>query len=265
MISMRAIINRLKSIAGGRPDPVIPLRPFGISIQIDDSDERDLNPVADVFPSKPDIPFEPISRTQVLRNWQDRCQVLISGVHIPVGMTYVDAKGDETKREVGVQKLIQDGDMRYIQGFCYLRQAVRAFKEDRAKEIIELETGEVYRNPATFFDKYGIFSTPRLEELQVTLHILVYLAKADRKFCDAEEDFISRIISGYCGETQKSLILNYVDTHKVKKQDFLDEASKLAHMPEEMVRRILSSAEALIRIDSKITPKEQELFGLLKV
>jgi hypothetical protein len=264
MISIRLVIDKLKSIAGGRPDPAPNLLPFKYTTEIDDSDEQDLDPVATFYPSKPDLPRDPGSRAHEIANWQARCQVLISGINVPVGMTYVDAKGDETKREVGVQKLIRDGELRYIQGFCYLRQACRAFREDRAQEIIELETGEVHASPVSFFDKYGIFNTPRLEELQVMLHILIYLAKADRKFCDAEKGFISQFVSGYCKDPQKTSVLNYVDSHKVKKQDFVDEASKLAHMPEEMVRRILSTAETLTRIDNKVTPKERELFDLLK-
>ncbi|MFC1827731.1 hypothetical protein ACFLZQ_07375 [Thermodesulfobacteriota bacterium] len=265
MLGIKSIIDNLKSLVKNKPKIKPELIPFEYSADIDDSDEKDMELVADVYPSKADIPLDKSRNRSALETWKANCNVLISGISIPIGMDYTDAKGALTQRQVEVKKIIRKEDeYRYISGLCFLREKHRNFREDRIENLIELETGEVYPAPHKFFDKYGIFNSEKMEELQVILHILSYLARADRKFVDGEKELISEVISQYCDSQHKPLVENYAFTHKVSKKDYLNEVSKLAYMDLNAVNFLIRKAEELIKVDGKITPKEKEFFDLLK-
>ncbi|NLD39106.1 MAG: hypothetical protein GX654_19780 [Desulfatiglans sp.] len=265
MFVIKIIIDKLKALGSEKPEVKSDLIPFKYSKDIDDSDEKDIELISDVYPSKVDLPFDRGPDTHSLNTWRDSCNTLISGISIPIGMKYIDAQGTVTNRQVEVNKIFRSDDhSRYFSGFCFLRENHRTFREDRIEEIIELDTGEIHPKPHTFFDRYGIFNSIKMEELQIIIHILSYLARADRKFLDDEKQIISNIISQYCTGEQKNLVENYAFNHKVTKNDFINEASKLEYMHEKVIEYICIKAEKLIKIDGKITLKEQELFDLLK-
>ena len=93
MADARRIIEKLKSLADDEPETAAELIPFEISPDIDDSDEQDINRVADVYPSRADSPHDPGPDPQTLAAWRDGCCTLISGVSIHVGLRYRDAGG----------------------------------------------------------------------------------------------------------------------------------------------------------------------------
>ena len=224
-----------------------------------------MKPVEDVYPSKVDLPEDTGNREEALKAWREGCRVLMSGVHLEIGMAYLDAKGNLTDREIEVSKIFKSEDnKRYFSGFCRLRQANRSFREDRMVHLIDLETGEIFDPPSVFFDKYSLFDSPKLEELQIIVHILSYLARSDRKFLDAEKEFISKVIGRYCRGERRVLIESYAFNHKVKKQDFLNEVSKLVYMDDYSVWSLIKDAEEVIKIDGKISKKEQDLFDTLR-
>lgn len=259
------IIEALKSFAHSKPEIKMELKPFQYSSELDDGDEENVNFTSDIFPARADIP-SPSSQVNLvaLEAWRNKCTVLISGINIPIGMTYIDAKGDETKRKIDVKKIFRSGDLdRYFTGFCYLRVATRTFREGRIQEIIELRTGEVIQ-PKIFFDRYGIFGGAKMEELQIIIHILLYLARADRSFIDAEKTVLSEVIGQYCTGHQKELIEEYAFNHRLQKQDYLNEVSRLRFMDRAVVSFLLAKAEELISVDGKITQKEREFFNILK-
>lgn len=173
--------------------------------------------------------------------------------------------GARTNRRVLVHKILRSDDgRRYLCGYCALRARYRNFREDRIEEIIELETGTVYSQPADFFNRYGIFDSSALEQLQVFIHILGYLARTDHSFDVVEQRIISLIIGQYCGGRQKELIEEYAFTHKVNRKDYLNEVAKLAYMDDSVVEFLIKKAEELIGVDGKITGTEQELFDILR-
>ena len=265
MLGIKSIIDNLKSLVKSKPEIKPELIPFEYSANIDDSDEKDIELVADVYPSKADIPLDKSPDRSALETWKSKCNVLISGISIPVGMDYTDARGTLTQRQVEVKKIIRKEDeYRYISGLCYLREKHRNFREDRIEKLIELETGEVYPAPHKFFDKYGVFNSEKMEELQVILHVLSFLARADRKFVDEEKELITEVISQYCNGQQNSLVEDYAFNHKVTKKDYLNEVSKLAYMGLNTVEFLIRKAEELIKVDGKTTPKEKKFFDLLK-
>lgn len=263
--TLQVVIGQLKSIARSRPTEKTEYIPFEYSKQISDEDEQDIAIVEDVYPSKADLPRETIPGMAALEAWRESCQVLISGINMPIGMIYQDAKGDLTKRQVEIKKIFRSiDDRRYFCGFCVLRAAIRTFREDRVYELIDLETGDRYKNPTQFFDKYSLFDSAKMEKLQVILHVLSYLARVDRNFCDKEKDFISELISEYCRDDRQRLVEDYAFNHKVKKQEYLNEVSKLAYMDEDAATFLVHKAQGLIAIDGKITKKEKEFFDILQ-
>lgn len=265
MFGIKAIVNVFSDIADKRPEDQANLLTFSSSSEIDDSDEQNLNLVMHVYPSTADLPSDDSARTPAIRNWQNTCQVLISGISIPIGIDYVDAKGDFTKRQVTVYKIIRsEGQLRYLTGFCHLRSSTRTFMEERIGEIIDLETGEIFERPAVFFDKYSLFDSPEMEKLQIALHILSYLARADRKFVDSEKGFLSKFIGEYCSGGKRAMIEDYAFNHKVKKADFLNEISKLNYIDETFAKSVVDKSKALIEIDGKVTKGEESLFSLLQ-
>lgn len=58
-----------------------------------------------------------------------------------VRLTYEDADGATTTRDVLVHRYDFDGDG-YIVGHCSLRQAERTFRIDRVRQMVDLDTGE---------------------------------------------------------------------------------------------------------------------------
>ena len=85
MLGIKSIIDNLKSLVKSEPEIKPELIPFEYSANIDDSDEKDIELVADVYPSKADIPLDKSPDRSALETWKSKCNVLISGISIPVG------------------------------------------------------------------------------------------------------------------------------------------------------------------------------------
>lgn len=62
-------------------------------------------------------------------------------IHASLRLTYADADGKETERDVVARLYEQDRGS--IVGHCKLRNAERTFRIDRMKKVVNLETGEV--------------------------------------------------------------------------------------------------------------------------
>lgn len=245
-----------------RKDEPPKLVAYAVTPEISENPEEDLEFVQNQFPARVDLPKQ---KNRSLEEWRNRCSVLVSGISVPIGMKYGDSFNDYTARKIDVKKLIRgDNGQRYVIGFCHLRNAYRNFREDRIIEVVALETGEIYTNPGEFFDFYAVFSTPSLEKLQVFVHILSYLARADRRFDECEMDVISELIGLYAPAESRARIIDYAKNHKVTKSDFLGEIEKLSYFEFEEVNRLVVYAERLIKADGKVSKKEQEFFDALK-
>src|SRR5262245_19764427 len=56
---------------------------------------------------------------------------------VRLAIIYEDAKGDETRRFITVQKAIRGNGVWFLQAYCELRHALRTFRFDRIREIID--------------------------------------------------------------------------------------------------------------------------------
>ena len=69
---------------------------------------------------------------------------------VTINMLYTNSKGEESRRVVDVKMLLvtEYGDMFY--GYCHLTNENRKFRVDRAKDIFDIESGEVIDDLKTY-------------------------------------------------------------------------------------------------------------------
>ncbi|MBN67296.1 MAG: hypothetical protein CMM94_07015 [Rickettsiales bacterium] len=72
-------------------------------------------------------------------------------IGMSVGIHYVDSKGKESERRIRIHTLCEqpDGDI-LMKCHCYERNASRSFKLSRIRQIIDLQTGEIFEEPTRF-------------------------------------------------------------------------------------------------------------------
>lgn len=66
-------------------------------------------------------------------------------------ITYQDAKGQESVREVEYRSVRDKGGRKYLNAYCHSRHAFRTFRVDRIRSAINLRTGEILNEPLAYF------------------------------------------------------------------------------------------------------------------
>ncbi|MBW1730022.1 MAG: WYL domain-containing protein [Deltaproteobacteria bacterium] len=264
MLRINSIVQRLKQFAGQKQDPEIDYFPYEISSQVSDDATEVILSVETAYPS-PTLTREDAALEADIERWRRQCRPLACNLDMMAGLVYVDSRGNSSKRRVEIHSILSSEDgFRYIKGLCLLRNSWRNFREDRIQELVDLETGEIFEPPTAFFDKYSLFEGSELEKLQIFLHILSYLARADRRFVDEEKQVIVGVIGDFYEGPKLSLIEAYAFNHRVKKQGFLDDVERLRYMDQDDILYFLEKAKLLIEADGKVTAKETELFEVLR-
>lgn len=75
--------------------------------------------------------------------------VLKDGLSKAYTLQYTDSDGELSERKILLQKVLgserSNGELfvKYVQGYCYLRQEDRTFKIDRIQSLTDSETGEI--------------------------------------------------------------------------------------------------------------------------
>lgn len=96
--------------------------------------------------------------------------------------TYVDASGAPSERTIRCSRLSQGTAGMLLVGFCLLRQAHRAFRLDRIREVYDLRTGEIL-DPEAYFAGLGLGAIGRhgvyLARARAGITVLMALAAAD--------------------------------------------------------------------------------------
>ena len=57
-------------------------------------------------------------------------------------MTYTDAAGDQSQREVKPKRVEQRGEHLYLVTYCLKARAPRTFRVDRIESLVDSDTGE---------------------------------------------------------------------------------------------------------------------------
>lgn len=123
-------------------------------------------------------------------------------------LTYLDARGQSSERQVMCRKLSRNGEHRYLHAFCFVRHALRQFRVDRIRLIIDPETGELFDPATTLLDqfmpdsvaasphRYGL--SPRVyADLNAALNVLAFIARCDGQWHPLEEDRIADFATAF--------------------------------------------------------------------
>ena len=111
---------------------------------------------------------------------------------------YIDSSGKESSRDIEINGFLEDGNILYINAYCYKANAMRQFRADRIKSI-SIQDGDPIDNPQQFlWNKYqnsDIYKTQMaLNDHADEILALIFLAKSDGKMLKNEREIIGRYI-----------------------------------------------------------------------
>lgn len=116
-------------------------------------------------------------------------------VKATLDLSYIDGKGNRTRRTVDVREFDRGLYGGIFIGHCHLRDDTRTFRFDRIQECIDVETGEIVHDVCAFlYSKYEA-SPDRILDNILNIHgdmfrILLFLGKADGRLTAKERTAI---------------------------------------------------------------------------
>ncbi len=111
---------------------------------------------------------------------------------------YVDTKKDFSERAIKILSVKNGPNGLMIYAFCYERHAMRSFRADRIEEMWWPDTGEVIKNPVSFFNEFQKITSidDLIKEYWPGLVVLAFLARCDGFFDEKE----AKIMADYIEE-----------------------------------------------------------------
>jgi len=77
-----------------------------------------------------------------------------------IGFSYRDASNNPSRRKVLCRQSWTEDGVTYIRGYCTLREALRTFRADRMRELIELRTGRRIDDAVSYFEHFAEDDAP---------------------------------------------------------------------------------------------------------
>lgn len=141
---------------------------------------------------EPDLPkFDEDSADQEIGSIEPLAEFVGSSFAI----IYVNAKREQSRRRITVRRVYETaaGNI-LLRAHCHERNAVRAFRVDRIREIVDLHTGEVHEDPLKYL---GLVSVPGfvdsaddtqklIKRCRPAFQILVFMARCDGNYHPSE-------------------------------------------------------------------------------
>lgn len=117
-------------------------------------------------------------------------------VGLALGITYVDSRGEESRRRITVRSLSERHGVLMLNAYCHERDAVRQFRVDRIEEIAVLSTGEIIEDAAEFFASLSgrDHTAEVIAGCRHALQVLTFLARCDGHLHPAEQDQIVEFV-----------------------------------------------------------------------
>ncbi|PCJ88751.1 MAG: hypothetical protein COA52_12920 [Hyphomicrobiales bacterium] len=118
-------------------------------------------------------------------------------------LEYEDAKGQHSTRDVECRSYKTKGGFEYLLVHCFVREKLRLFRLDRVISVIDYDTGEVFSPPTEFFGYLRTITGTNSRAGEITnsffeaadlARLLVFVARANRKFVQIELDAINLIL-----------------------------------------------------------------------
>lgn len=182
-------------------------------------------------------------------------------VEVEAYLTYVDGKGQESKREIRTRSLCRQGEDGYaLLAFCHVRKSHRSFFVSRIQEFVDLSTGEVVQDVVAYL-KAVHEGSPRvvvareMERWAAEIVILVYIARADGRMTPRETEVILNYVLSFKPDLDTKIAIALC-------KDLMPSESDLHRAVEEIRVRSLEARsafmEALDAMD-KARPRADEL------
>ncbi len=182
-------------------------------------------------------------------------------------ITYENAKGEESRRRIALHTAYESQGFHYLKAYCFERSAVRCFRADRIREIVDVETGEVFESTASIFEVVSERADPldareateRAFQLQKQgILMLLFLARCDGEVHPSEEEVILTYIDDACGSkgVDEGYALRRLAHLSPDPLSYEKALKYLARFDPEQLRRVLRYARRLIEADGAISEDE---------
>lgn len=194
-------------------------------------------------------------------------------LRVHLQFSYTDGDGNQTTRSVRVREFDAGSDRGLLIGHCELRQATRTFRQDRIRDCVNLETGELVSDPRKFLlSVYESAPERKLEQFENNeneiLDIIAFVARADGAVRKGERSLIAE----YCrkhvsdlGVTSDQLVEVVLRGEVMTIGQFRLRVGKVCRerSPNEQ-RELLELARAIVATQKTIHPAEQEAVNYLE-
>ena len=193
-----------------------------------------------------------------------------------LAIVYCDGSGEVTRRVIRPMRVFRgDPSTFYVQAFCELRGAVRTFRVDRVREVIDCRTGEVFENPQKLLlpllvaSRAGVpaaKNSPAVKLLAAGEHaltVLIYFAHEDQRMARTEMSILWRYLEW---QAARSEIKGYVSRRPLNAWmkalypttlQFAAAVEKLSKGSEDHASFVLSLIPEIVLVDGTATPEEK--------
>ena len=178
--------RRRRPNASQEEDPPFAHRPWSV-----DTEAPTKPPMPQAQQSPPSLPERDNWETGFLINEDKQF-----AVEMPAWIHYRDAKGQESRRDIVVKRLVkQEEGGEAILAFCEARKANRTFVIARILQFIDRQTGEVVTNVSDYLQTaYHESPRGRVEQALTTreaeVNVLAFIARADGPMRQKQRDAI---------------------------------------------------------------------------
>lgn len=182
---------------------------------------------------------------------------------------YEDANGNESRRRVALHAAYERNGFHYLKAYCFERAAARSFRADRIREIIDVETGEVFAGIDSILEVVSDRAEP-LTAREATekafqmkkqgILVLLFLARCDGEVHASEETVILNYIDHSCGTkgVDEDYALRRLARLSPDPMSYEKALKYLARFDPGEMQRVLRFARRLIEADGAISQEEAE-------
>ncbi|MDO9227146.1 MAG: WYL domain-containing protein [Pseudomonadota bacterium] len=186
-------------------------------------------------------------------------------------LSYRDAAGALTDRQVDVKECDTSNPTGYLIGHCHLRGAIRTFRLDRIHRAVDLETGEIINSltawAAAKYEESPIASLDKLLGAAADpLRALFYIGKADGRFTAKEKKiFLSycHTVSGDARITLHQIEQLCAQMEIPTQQAFKLICGRIGKLEDAARLQVLNAAEAMVATEKTVSGQEAEALEYL--
>ena len=188
-------------------------------------------------------------------------------------IAYRDGRGRPSQRRITCIRLERAGDLTYVRAYCHERQMQRQFRTDRIEAVCDLHTAEMVADDgANFFSRFQVdheqetslswgLSVQQKQDLVAGLNALVFMARCDSEWHEAEQEAIERFVTSYwirnelSGEPPIEVIMAHASRIAPDPEVFYMSLSRCSERPA-LALVIRRAIQMVIEADERIHERE---------